>query len=91
MLTEKQKKELDTLAAMPDESIDLSDIPEASAEQWKTAVRGPLHKRTVHVSIRLNSTDVDLANRLAAKKGLPYQTYIKGLLHESLMKEAEGL
>jgi predicted DNA binding CopG/RHH family protein len=28
-----------------------------------------------------------LANKLAAAKGLPYQTYIKSLLHESLVKE----
>ena len=36
------------------------------------------------VSIRLPEDDIDLARRQAAKKGLPYQTYIKSLLHQAL-------
>jgi predicted DNA binding CopG/RHH family protein len=83
MLTEKQRKELKVLAAMPDDQIDFSDIPEATPEQWKGAVRG----MTKHISIRLSETDLAIANKLAAQKGLPYQTYIKSLLHESLVKE----
>jgi predicted DNA binding CopG/RHH family protein len=42
---------------------------------------------TRHISIRLSAVDLVIANRLAAAKGLPYQTYIKSLLHESLVKE----
>ena len=37
-LTEKDKRELAKLAAMPDSSIDFSDIPEATEEFWKNAV-----------------------------------------------------
>ena len=36
------------------------------------------------VSIRLPEADIQLARRQAAQKGLPYQTYIKSLLHQSL-------
>ena len=36
------------------------------------------------VSIRLPENDIELARRQAAKKGLPYQTYIKSLLHQAL-------
>jgi predicted DNA binding CopG/RHH family protein len=68
---------------MPDDQIDFSDIPEAAPEQWKGAVRG----MTKHISIRLSAADLAIANKLAAQKGLPYQTYIKSLLHESLVKE----
>ncbi|MCL1909102.1 MAG: hypothetical protein FWG12_07035 [Holophagaceae bacterium] len=32
-LTEQDKRELDALAAMPDDEIDCSDIPEATEEQ----------------------------------------------------------
>jgi hypothetical protein len=39
-LTAKQKKELAVLAAIPDDQIDTSDIPELSPEAWKDAVRG---------------------------------------------------
>jgi predicted DNA binding CopG/RHH family protein len=36
------------------------------------------------VSIRLAETDIELARRQATQKGLPYQTYIKSVLHQAL-------
>ena len=36
------------------------------------------------VSIRLPEDDIQLARQQAARKGLPYQTYIKSLLHQAL-------
>ena len=36
------------------------------------------------ISIRLPEADIQLARRQAAQRGLPYQTYIKSLLHQSL-------
>ena len=53
------------LKARPDSSIDLSDIPEI--KDWTGAARGLFTRpATRQISIRL-----------AAAKGLPYQTYIK--------------
>ena len=39
-----------------------------------------------NVTIRMAEADLDLARRQALEKGLPYQTYIKSILHETLMK-----
>ncbi len=39
------------------------------------------------VSMRMPVADLQAAQELAASKGLPYQTYIKMLLHEALRKE----
>jgi predicted DNA binding CopG/RHH family protein len=36
------------------------------------------------VSLRVPETDLALARKQAEQKGLPYQTYIKSLLHETL-------
>ena len=36
------------------------------------------------VSIRLPENDIELARQQAAQKGLPYQSYIKSLLHQAL-------
>ena len=36
------------------------------------------------VTLRIPEEDIDLARRQAAEKGLPYQTYIKSLLHQAL-------
>jgi predicted DNA binding CopG/RHH family protein len=37
--------------------------------------------------MRLPVTDVQAAQDIAQRKGLPYQTYIKMVLHEALEKE----
>ena len=39
------------------------------------------------ISIRLHEADLGRLRRLAAQKGLPYQTYMKSLLHEALARE----
>ena len=38
------------------------------------------------VALRIPATDLALARKQAEEKGLPYQTYIKSLLHETLAK-----
>lgn len=42
------------------------------------------------VSIRLPESDLELARLQAVQKGLPYQTYIKSLLHQALEEQAKG-
>jgi hypothetical protein len=50
-----------------------------------------LEPPTKQVSIRLPVSDLALARKLARRKGIPkYQTYIKSLLHETLVKESAG-
>jgi predicted DNA binding CopG/RHH family protein len=36
------------------------------------------------ISLRVAEADLAMARRQAEQKGLPYQTYIKSLLHETL-------
>jgi len=38
------------------------------------------------ISIRLPETDLELARQQASQKGLPYQTYIKSVLHQALQQ-----
>ena len=39
-----------------------------------------------NVTLRMATADLDLARKQAEEKGLPYQTYIKSVLHEALVK-----
>jgi predicted DNA binding CopG/RHH family protein len=39
------------------------------------------------ISIRLPEADIQRTKRLAARKAMPYQTYLRSLLHESLARE----
>jgi predicted DNA binding CopG/RHH family protein len=86
MSTKQQRKELEALASLPDDQIDFSDIPEIT--DFSRGVRGMYSRgETRLISIRLSASDLAIANKLATEKGLPYQTYIKSLLHQALEKE----
>ena len=97
-ITKAERERLKRLAALPDDQIDTSDIPEMKNRAGWVRVHEhpehPLHRVLSRLlSIRLPEPDIALAQRLAEAKGLPYQTYIKSLLHEALQRErvrAEG-
>lgn len=64
--------------------------PKAATEIMKRAIKSGKAKRAVPlktVTMRLPVPDIKAARNLAHQKGLPYQTYIKMLLHEALKKE----
>ena len=64
--------------------------PEAATDIMKRALKAGKAKRAVPlktVTMRLPVPDIKAAQDLAHQKGLPYQTYIKMLLHEALQKE----
>jgi predicted DNA binding CopG/RHH family protein len=73
---------------IPDNQIDTSDIPDlGNTTGW---VRGLMYRPVLQpISIRLPAPDIATAQRLARKKGIPYQTYIKALLHEALERESK--
>ncbi len=65
--------------------------PEVAAEIMRRAIKSGNARRAVPlktVTMRLPVPDIKAAQGLAQQKGLPYQTYIKMLLHEALRKES---
>lgn len=91
-ITKAERERLKRVAALPDDQIDTSDIPEVRDRTGWVRVHEhpehPLHRVLSRLlSIRLPEPDIALAQRLAESKGLPYQTYIKSLLHEALERE----
>jgi hypothetical protein len=64
--------------------------PEVATEIMKRAIKSGKARRAVPlktVTMRLPVPDLLAAQDLAERKGLPYQTYIKMLLHEALERE----
>jgi predicted DNA binding CopG/RHH family protein len=65
--------------------------PDFIVEQFeKAAKEGRLLRgipKSRSVTIRIPVRDLEAAQRLADRKGLPYQTYMKMLLHQALEKE----
>ena len=69
--------------------IDSAFLDEESDDPGELIRPYVLEPPTKQVSIRLSVADLELAKRSAKRKGVPkYQSYIKTLLHEALVKEA---
>jgi predicted DNA binding CopG/RHH family protein len=45
---------------------------------------------TRSTTIRLPIADIETAQQIAERRGLPYQTYLKGLLHQALERERKA-
>ncbi|UTO28725.1 BrnA antitoxin family protein [Bartonella harrusi] len=82
-LTDEQRVEIDKLAAMPDSTIDHSDIPTLDDAFWKNAVRNPFYKPTKTVTTVRVDSDV-LAWLKSQGKG--YQTRINAILRDAMMR-----
>lgn len=79
-----EKEEAEWWDAHPDEIT--KRFLQAKAE-GKLKRLPPVQGATRSVTIRLAVKDVEAAQELAEKRGLPYQTLIKTLLHQALEKE----
>lgn len=84
-LTPEQETELAVLAAMPDEDIDFSDIPETTEAMWKNAVVGKFYRPIKkQVTVRI---DADILAWLQSG-GAGYQTRLNQVLREAMLKQA---
>ena len=81
-VTEEQRARMRALAAMPDSEIDTSDIPVATEEQWKKAVRSGMYRPVKQqVTARL---DADVIAWLKFK-GDGYQTRMNAILRREML------
>jgi uncharacterized protein (DUF4415 family) len=75
-----------TLAALPDQQIDTSDIPELPPGAWKDAVRGRFYRPLKQaVSMRL---DADVVAWLKLR-GKGYQTRANSILRERMLADTK--
>ncbi len=87
-LTARQKRELAAIAALPDDEIDTSDIPELPLSAWKDAVRGRFYRPVKQaVSLRL---DADVVAWLK-KPGKGYQTRANYILRERMLAQRKKM
>jgi len=66
------------------------DFAQALAEGRLQRRTEPRTSAIPTTTIRLDPVDIELARKLAEKRGLKYQTYLKMLLHEALSREAKA-
>ena len=73
-----------------EEAVWLDGHPKVATEIMKRAIKSGKARRPVPlktVTMRLPVPDLKTAQDLAQDKGLPYEAYIKMLLHEALQRE----
>lgn len=86
-LTEKDKRELARLAALPDDTIDYSDIPPLTEKFWKNAVRNPWYRpRKQQVTLRI---DADVLAWLR-RDGKGYQSRLNSVLRSAMIQQLRG-
>ena len=81
-LTDAQRDHLAALAAMPDETIDTSDIPELSDEAWAAGARGRFY-RPVKQQITAR-VDADVLDWLKSQ-GKGYQGRLNAILRREML------
>jgi uncharacterized protein (DUF4415 family) len=81
--SKQRERELRAIAALPEDEIDLSDIPELSEELLRKAVRGRMYRPVKKpVTMRL---DADVLEWLKAQ-GPGYQTKANALLRKEMIR-----
>lgn len=86
-LTREQKAEIEALAALPEEEIDTSDIPEIL--DWSDARRGLLYRPVKkQITLRLDA-DVVAWFRANTPNGRGYQTEMNRVLREHAAKASK--
>ena len=81
-LTDRQRDHLAKLAALPDDQIDTSDIPEPTDKKLKNAVRGRFY-RPIKQQITAR-VDADVVNWLKSQ-GRGYQARMNAILRREML------
>ena len=88
-LSRKQRAEIEALEALPDDQIDLSDIPEV--RDWSGAERGRFYRPVKQqLTLRLDA-DVVAWFKRHARDGRGYQTDINRALRDHVQRREKGL
>ena len=86
-LTDEDRADLRRLAARPDSEIDLSNIPEWTAEDFKNAVRGKFYRPTKgQITAKI---DNDVLAWLKAD-GPGYQSRMNAILRREMLRALAG-
>ena len=83
----ERTKQLKHIAAIPDDRIDTSDIPELTEEQLRRAVRGRFYRPVKKpVTMRLDADVIDWLKQ----DGPGYQTKANALLRREMLRAHEN-
>lgn len=83
-MTAARRRKLAQLAAEPDATIDVTDIPELREQFWRNAVRNPFYRPVKQqLTVRLDADVVAWLRR----QGKGYQTRLNGMLRAAMVED----
>ena len=65
-------------------AVKAGDAKTITTDELRRRIEASKKKRATVVALRIPQADLAMARKQAEQKGLPYQTYIKSLLHQAL-------
>ena len=81
-LSAASKRRLEKLSRLPEDAIDISDIPELTERFWQNAVRNPFYRPVKQqLTLRLDADVIAWLRR----QGRGYQTRANALLREAML------
>jgi hypothetical protein len=88
-----EKEEADWWASNPDFALNVLQRAkdEGRLGSGSVARRTAALEAAKDAALKLDAADLILANKLAERKGIERETYLKELIHAALLKEAESL
>lgn len=85
-VSESVRQELAALAALPENTIDFSDIPATSLQDWDKAVRGQFYKpMKQQLTVRIDADVVDWLKH----QGKGYQSRLNAILRAAMLKQVQ--
>ena len=80
-ISDKVRRELEALAQRPESTIDFSDIPETTNEEWKGAERGRFYRPIKQqVTVRIDADVLDWLKH----DGKGYQSRLNAILRKEM-------
>jgi hypothetical protein len=89
---ENEKEEADWWAANPDFALRVLERAKAEGQLGHGTVGRLAERRAARGRVvELDAADAEIASKLAERKGVEREAYLKELVHAALLKEAEAL
>lgn len=94
-IPESVRKELAALAAKPESTIDFSDVPATTKQDWQNATRGKFYRPIKQqLTVRIDADVIEwLKNEAGEKsengqKGKGYQSRLNDILRAAMLEKA---
>ena len=82
------EEEREIVESLKDLDVEAIENDKENIERLKKVAQDYIDKQDKTITLRISSKDLEKIKKIAAKKGLRYQTFIKSVLHQIIEEES---